>query len=52
LEEAGLIESVLHNDDVGGKSVAYQLTDLGRSLLESLGALFTWGRDHLEEPRT
>lgn len=51
LEQAGLVESVLHIDDVGAKSVAYQLTDLGRSLLLPLGALFAWGRDHLEGPR-
>jgi DNA-binding HxlR family transcriptional regulator len=51
LEKAGLVESVLQIDDVGGKSIAYQLTDLGRSLLVPLGALFAWGRDHLEEPR-
>jgi DNA-binding HxlR family transcriptional regulator len=51
LEEVGLVESVLHNDDVGGKSIAYQLTDLGRSLLVPLGALFAWGRDHLEDRR-
>jgi DNA-binding HxlR family transcriptional regulator len=51
LEEAGLVESVLHIDDLGGKSIAYQLTELGRSLLVPLRALFVWGRNHLEEPR-
>jgi DNA-binding HxlR family transcriptional regulator len=47
LEDDGVVERVLHDDDAGGKSVAYQLTDLGRSLLEPMGALFAWGRDHL-----
>jgi DNA-binding HxlR family transcriptional regulator len=48
LEDDGVVERVLHDDDAGGKSVAYQLTDLGRSLLVPMGAIFAWGRDHLE----
>jgi DNA-binding HxlR family transcriptional regulator len=47
LEDDRVVERVLHDDDVGGKSVAYQLTDLGRSLVVPMGALFDWGRDHL-----
>jgi DNA-binding HxlR family transcriptional regulator len=47
LEDDGVVERVLHDDDVGGKSVAYQLTDLGHSLVVPMGALFDWGRDHL-----
>jgi DNA-binding HxlR family transcriptional regulator len=52
LEEVGLVESVLHHDDVARNSIAYELTDHGRSLLVPLGGLFAWGRDHLEDPRS
>jgi DNA-binding HxlR family transcriptional regulator len=47
LERDGVIERVLHDDGHGSKSIAYQLTDLGRSLGDPLAALYRWGREHL-----
>jgi DNA-binding HxlR family transcriptional regulator len=52
LERDGLVQRVLHDDDVGGKAIAYQLTELGCSLVEPLTAIYVWGREHLEEVRT
>jgi DNA-binding HxlR family transcriptional regulator len=49
LERNGVIARVLHNDGHGGASVAYQLTDLGRSLRAPVAAIYRWGRDHLDE---
>jgi DNA-binding HxlR family transcriptional regulator len=49
LERDGVIERVLHDDGRGSKSVAYRLTDLGRSLSVPVNAIYRWGRDHLDE---
>jgi len=49
LERNGVIAQVLHHDGYGATSVAYQLTDLGRSLETPVGAIYRWGRDHLDE---
>lgn len=49
LERDGVIERVLHDDGRGSKSVAYQLTDLGRSLAGPVNEIYRWGRDHLDE---
>jgi len=49
LERDGVIERVLHDDGHGSKSVAYRLTDLGRSLGAPVNAIYRWGRDHLHE---
>jgi DNA-binding HxlR family transcriptional regulator len=49
LERDGVIERVLHDDGRGSKSIAYQLTELGRSLADPVTALYLWGRDHLDE---
>ncbi len=49
LERDGVIERVLHDDGHGSKSIAYQLTDLGRSLGAPVTAIYRWGRDHLED---
>lgn len=49
LERDGVVERVLHDEGRGSKSVAYRLTDMGRSLAEPLTALYRWGREHLEE---
>jgi DNA-binding HxlR family transcriptional regulator len=51
LEREGLVDQVLHDDGTGSKSVAYALTDLGRSLKEPLTAVCKWGQAHLEEVR-
>jgi DNA-binding HxlR family transcriptional regulator len=52
LERDGLVERVLHDDGVGGKAIAYELTELGGSLVEPLVAIYLWGRTHLDEVRT
>jgi len=49
LERNGVIAQVLHHDGHGATSVAYQLTDLGRSLDTPVGAIYRWGRDHLDD---
>jgi DNA-binding HxlR family transcriptional regulator len=49
LERDGLVQRVLHDDGVGGKAVAYELTELGSSLVEPLVAIYVWGREHLDE---
>ena len=49
LERDGVVERVLHDEGHGSKSVAYQLTDLGRSLAEPLTGLYRWGEKHLDE---
>jgi DNA-binding HxlR family transcriptional regulator len=49
LERNGVIAQVLHHDGHGAASVAYQLTDLGRSLDTPVDAIYRWGRDHLGE---
>lgn len=49
LERDGVVERVLHDDDVGGKGIAYELTGLGCTLVEPLTSVFEWGRDHLDE---
>ena len=49
LERDGVIERVLHDEGHGSKSIAYQLTDLGRSLANPLTAIYRWGRAHLDE---
>jgi DNA-binding HxlR family transcriptional regulator len=51
LQREGLVDQVLHDEGTGSKSVAYVLTDLGRSLKEPLTAVFKWGQAHLEETR-
>src|SRR5690554_2053440 len=49
LERDGIVERVLHDDGHGSKSIAYRLTDLGRSLGGPIESLFDWGRTHLDE---
>ena len=49
LERDGVLERVLQDDGNGSKSIAYQLTDLGRSLANPLTAIHRWGREHLDE---
>jgi DNA-binding HxlR family transcriptional regulator len=49
LERDGVIERVLHDDGRGSKSIAYQLTRLGRTLATPVDALYQWGREHLDE---
>jgi DNA-binding HxlR family transcriptional regulator len=49
LERDGMVERVLHDDGVGGKAIAYELTGLGRTLVEPLVAVCEWGRKHLDE---
>ena len=49
LERDGVVERVLHDYEVGGKGIAYELTGLGCTLVEPLTSMFEWGRDHLDE---
>jgi DNA-binding HxlR family transcriptional regulator len=49
LERNGVIARVLSNDGHGSASVAYALTELGRSLGAPMAAIYQWGRDHLDE---
>jgi DNA-binding HxlR family transcriptional regulator len=49
LERDGVIDRVLYDDRRGSKSVAYQLTDLGRTLWAPIEELHRWGREHLDE---
>ena len=49
LERDGVIERVLHDDGHGAKSIAYQLTELGRSLGTPVTAIHRWGHEHLDE---
>jgi DNA-binding HxlR family transcriptional regulator len=51
LESDGIVKRVLHGDDAGGKNVAYKITPRGRTLLASVGSLFEWGRENLDEAR-
>jgi DNA-binding HxlR family transcriptional regulator len=49
LERDGVIERVLHDDGRGAKSIAYQLTELGRSLGTPVTAIHRWAHEHLDE---
>jgi DNA-binding HxlR family transcriptional regulator len=49
LERDGVIERVLHDDGRGAKSIAYQLTELGRSLGTPVTAIHRWADEHLDE---
>ncbi|MET7472267.1 winged helix-turn-helix transcriptional regulator [Micromonospora sp. NPDC005686] len=47
LERDGLVQRTTHSDRV--RRVEYDLTPLGRSLLEPMDALCAWAQDHWEE---
>jgi len=49
LERDGVIDRVLHDDGRGSKTIAYQLTGLGRTLRAPIEELHRWGREHLDE---
>jgi DNA-binding HxlR family transcriptional regulator len=51
LERDGVLERVLHDDGAGSKGIAYELTQLGYSLLELLTTVHAWGDEHLDEVR-
>ena len=50
LEADGLVLRTVHPEIP--PRVEYELTELGRSLLESLGALISWATDHMGEVQT
>ena len=50
LEADGLVLRTVHPEIP--PRVEYELTDLGRSLLEPLGALIGWATDHMGEVQT
>ena len=47
LERDGFVRRTEYSEPV--RRVAYELTDLGRSLLEPLRAFCTWAEDHWDE---
>ncbi|OFT44038.1 HxlR family transcriptional regulator [Brachybacterium sp. HMSC06H03] len=50
LEADGLVLRTVHPEIP--PRVEYELTELGRSLLEPLGALISWATDHMGEVQT
>ena len=49
MERDGAVRRVLHDDGVGGRGIAYELTSLGCTLMEPMSSAFEWGRLHLDE---
>lgn len=47
LEADGLVDQILMSDGLGGRCIAWQLTERGRSLVTPMAALYRWGRDNL-----
>ena len=47
LEADGLVDQILMPDGLGGRCIAWQLTERGRSLVTPMAALYRWGRDNL-----
>lgn len=49
LEEDGLIYR--HDYETVPPSVSYHLTELGKTLIGTMGELFEWGKKHLEQTK-